>query len=184
MEYSEADDMARALVKQFANATYIHSLVKERFGQSPSIKRISAWRGSFIASDPNYKRSSHNAKPVPADFADTAPTMNKAQLQRHYGVHWSGTIDRWLKEAGVSARRYIPRAGRINYMGRPKPPPQFKKEKDEYELAADVLRKERFPVNRCNDDGKFNANGKYWRVGRNVLTSDEMMEKAERYGKL
>lgn len=181
MEQNEAEDMARALVRQFANATYIHSLVKERFGHSPSIKRISAWRRHYITSDPSYKRTSHNSKPVPDDFADMAPTMNKAQLQRHYGVHWSGTIDRWLKEAGVTARRYISRTGRINYMGRPKPPPQFKKEKDYYEMAADVLRRERFPVNRCNNDGSYNLNGKYWRVGRTVLEPDQLVEKADKY---
>ncbi len=186
MEYKNAEEMARALVKQYTSATYIRSLVMERFGECPSTKRIAAWRSHFITSDPTYRRTSHNAKPLPSDFAEIAPTMTKSQLMRHYGVLWSGTIDRWLSEANTHSRRWVnrPKPGRINMMGRVKPAPEFKKTKDDYEIAADILRRERFPVNRCNEDGSFNINGKFWRVGRTVLNGEQMMEKAERYGRV
>lgn len=182
MEYENAEDMARALVRSHASASHIRSLVMAKFGECPSTKRIAAWRSHFITSDPGYKRTSHNAKPIPDDFRQIAPTMTKAQLRAHYDVHWSGTIDRWLAEAGVTARKFIPRANRLSLMGRPKAAMELKRQKTDYEIAADVLRRERFPVNRCNEDGSYNLTGKYWRVGRNIYTPEELIQKARRYG--
>lgn len=182
MGYQNAEEMARALVREHASATYIRSLVIAQFGECPSSKRIAGWRSDFIKNDPAYKRTSHNAKPIPDDFRQIAPTMTKAQLRKHYRVHWSGTIDRWLEETGVQARKFIPKGNRLSLMGRPKAAMELKRQKNDYEVAADVLRRERFPVNRCNEDGSYNLNGKYWRIGRNVYTPEELIKKAERYG--
>lgn len=182
MEYQNAEEMARELVRKHASAAYVRALVAEKFIKPPSLKRIAEWRSDFINNDPTYKRSSHNAKPLPDDFRQVAPTMTKRELQRHYGVHWCGTIDRWLSEAGVQARKFIPRANRLSMMGRPKAAVEIKRQKTDYEIAADVLRRERFPVNRCNQDGSYNLTGKYWRVGRNIYTPEELIQKAKRYG--
>lgn len=178
----ELKQEAERLVREHSSASYVRQLILDKFGQTLSIKTISALRGVYLRSDPEYRRSSHNAKTIPDDFAQVAPTMTKAQLQRHYGILWTGTIDRWLKEANVNARKFIPQRNRLSMMGRVKATPKFERSRDEYEIAADTLRKERFPVNRCNDDGSFNVNGKYWRVGRNILTGEEMLKKASRYG--
>lgn len=182
MEHKDPEEMARVLVREYASAAFVRKLVVDKFGKSPSMKRIAGWRSDYINNDPSYKRTSHNAKPLPDDFRQIAPTMTKRELQLHYRVHWSGTIDRWLAEAGVQARKFIPRANRLSLMGRPKAAMELKRQKTDYEIAADVLRRERFPVNRCNEDGSYNLNGKYWRVGRNIYTPEEMIQKAKRYG--
>lgn len=185
MEYQTPEQMARALVKEYSSAIYIRSLVMKQFGQSPSVNRIAALRSHHVTINEKGRRISHNAKPVPEDFAKVAQTMTKAELARHYKVLWSGTIDRWLEEVGVHARKFVPVKNRISRMGKIANH-QFgiTHQKSECDEAADVLRRERFPVNRCNADGKFNANGKFWRVGRNILSKEEMMEKAQRYGRV
>ncbi len=184
MQYDDATAMAYALVREHGTPAYVQKLVKAAFGTAPSIKRIAQMRADYVNNDPTYRRSSYNAQPIPEDFAEVAPTMCKYQLLRHYGVKWSGTIDRWCKESGVEAKKYVaPKRNRLSMMGRVHVPAEFVKPKDEYEVAADVLRKERYPVNRCNDNGLYNATGKFWRVGRNVLTPEQLLEKAERYGR-
>lgn len=181
MDYQTPEEMAAALVREHSSSSYIRSLIVAQFGKSPTVRVISAMRSVFIRSDPAYKRSSHNARPIPSDFAQMAAVMTKADLQKHYRVMWSGTIDRWLKDTGTQAKQYIPKANPIHAMGRPKPSFQLSKQKNDYEVAADTLRRQRFLVNRCNEDGSYNLNGKYWRVGRNVITADELMHKASRY---
>ena len=184
MQYDDATAMAYALVREHGTPAYVQKLVKDAFGTAPSLKKIAQMRADYVNNDPSYRRTSYNAQPIPEDFAEVAPTMCKYQLLRHYGVKWSGTIDRWCKEAGIEAKKYVaPRKNRLSMMGRVHVPAEFVKPKDEYEIAADVLRKERFPVNRCNDNGLYNATGKFWRVGRNVLTPEQLLEKAERYGR-
>ena len=181
MDYQSTTEMAEALVREHSSASYIRSLIIERFGKSPTIKKIAAMRGAYLRSQPDYRRSSHNCRPIPTDFADKARVMTKAELQKHYGVRWNGTIDRWLKDVGVQAKQYIPKANPIHAMGRPKPSFQVTKQKDDYEVAADTLRRQRFLVNRCNQDGSYNLTGLYWRVGRNVITASELIQKASRY---
>jgi len=181
MDYRSTTEMAQALVREHSSASYIRSLIIERFGKSPTIKKIAAMRGVYLRSQPDYKRSSHNSRPIPDDFAQMARGMTRAELQRHYGVKWSGTIERWLKDVGVEPKQYIAKANPIHAMGRPKPSFQVSKQKDDYEVAADTLRRQRFLVNRCNQDGSYNLTGKYWRVGRNVITASELIEKAARY---
>ena len=47
-----------------------------------------------------------NRKPLPADFAQLAPTMFHYELKRHYQAKCD-TIKRWLKETGTTPRHYI-----------------------------------------------------------------------------
>lgn len=191
MEYPDPEAMVKALVKEHSNMYVIRQMVRDAFGTSPSIPRISAFRGAYLrevngtqGSRYSYRPVPYNAKPMPEDFAKIAPTMNKSELQRHYQVKWSGTIDRWLKEAGVQARKFIPHKGRIHRMGMvpSKGLVTLERVKDPDEVAADILRKERFPVNRCNENGSFNANGKFWRIGINVYTKEGIIERAKKYG--
>ncbi len=129
--------------------------------------------------------SKFKALPVPDDFAELAPTMFNAELARHYGSSYK-TIRRWLTEAGVEAKHYKPRPQRGSKAARSMAnilPRQIIKTnvKSIYDEAADALRRERFPVNRCNEKGSFNPKGKFWRVGWSVLTGDELLERAARY---
>lgn len=191
MDYPDPEAMVKELVKAHSNMYVIRQMVRDKFGTSPSIPRITAFRGAYLRTVNgtegkrySYRPTPHNARPVPDDFAKIAPTMNKSELAKHYDVKWSGTIDRWLKESSVEARRYIPHKGRIHRMGMvpSKGIVTLERVKEPDEVAADILRKERFPVNRCNEDGNFNMNGKFWRVGLNVYTPSELVKKAEKYG--
>ena len=183
MEYPDAETMARALVREHSSIYYVQTLVKEVFSDPPSLRKIEKMRSEYVKTDPEFRRSSHNARAIPDDFKQTAPLMNKNQLARHYKVKWSGTIDRWLKEAGVEARVYIPPAKRLSMMGQPRKNDMVPERiKDYDEIAADILRRERFLVNRCNEDGRFNLTGKFWRVGMNIYSKEALIEKAEKYG--
>lgn len=191
MDYPDPETMVKELVKEHSNMYVIRQMVRDKFGKSPSIPRISAFRGAYLRTVNgtegkrySYRPVPHNARPVPDDFERIAPTMNKSELARYYQVKWSGTIDRWLKESGAEARKFIPHKGRIHRMGMvpSKGIVSLERVKDDDEVAADVLRKERFPVNRCNEDGKFNLNGKFWRVGLNIYTPSELVERAKKYG--
>ena len=78
------------------------------------------------------------------------------------------------------------RSNALSRMGRSYSPMNLSK-LNTYDLcdeAADILRRERFPVNKCNENGSFNMNGKFFRVGINVLNRDELIAKANRYKKI
>lgn len=46
-----------------------------------------------------------NLRPMPADFAEVAPTMNRSQLCGHYKTG-NNYISRWFKEAGIPPRQH------------------------------------------------------------------------------
>ena len=47
--------------------------------------------------------------------------------------------------------------------------------------AADVLRAERWAVYRCDEKGKADLKGRYWRAGNVILSPDDLLAKADRY---
>lgn len=126
-------------------------------------------------------------RPVPADFMQVAPTMTKAGLFRHYRCS-DRVVARWLAETGVQCLVYIPNPPR-----KPSAPPKLRQvpgakprqitqtNKTMFDLAADVLRRERFHVHRCNERGGFDLKGQYWRCGYSVLTDDELLARAAKY---
>lgn len=121
-------------------------------------------------------------KPVPAGFAAVAPTMLKADLKVHYGVGHN-TLDRWLKEAGVRAKTE-PRKSVVQRDLRPSRSPgvvnvvRFHNYGPE-DQAADVLRR-LGPVYRCNERGRADDRGAFWRIGNVVVDGDELMARAAR----
>lgn len=124
--------------------------------------------------------------PIPADFAQVAPTMGIMALSQHYKICHK-TIKRWVILSGVQPKPFNPkergpytrRARTVtNILLRQIVKPTVKSIYDE---AADALRRERFPVNRCNEKGSFNPKGDFWRVGWSVLTGDELLQRAARY---
>lgn len=154
-----------------------------------SKKRVKRWRAiSGVQPKP-----AQVAQPVPADFAQVAPTMIRTELEHHYGVSHS-KIARWIAESGVRPLRicdipierqtkYKPRFGRA--AGSP-----YRVLNDQrvgvrsmYDDAADTLRRERFIVYRCDERGRADAKGEYWRSGNTLLTPDELLMRAKRYEK-
>lgn len=131
-------------------------------------------------------------KPAPEGFAAIAPTLSITALCKQYGVNHR-CIKRWLEEAGTYSKPYIaappkPRERRVSNpgamskMGRvngSKLAPT--RVKSIYDEAADVLRRERFLVNRCNERGGYDPKGKFWRVGWSTCTPDELLVRAARY---
>lgn len=125
---------------------------------------------------------------LPDGFAMTAPTMAHYELMAHYGVS-KGVISRWLDETGTKPLRRAP-------VIKPKPFHVstrtdggrgsnfvFTKTWTEYDLAADELRRNGWPVYHCDERGRANEKGKFWRAGNVVCTPDELLTRAERYRK-
>ena len=126
---------------------------------------------------------SHNMKPVPDDFHEVAPRKTKAELKRYYDIKYDKTLTRWLQITGITPRKFVPHHNRLSQMGRVHSTMNIYKinTTDMYDEAVDIIRRERFPVNRCNEDGSYNATGKFYRVGITVLTKEQLLERAERY---
>ena len=113
-------------------------------------------------------------KHPPACFKANAPIMSKSSLAGRYQV-CSATVNRWLDETGLTAKPYqTPIFHKKQSKPADIPPPR--RDSPE-ELAADYLRKW-MPVSRCNETGKSVDGGKWWRVGRLVLDSGELVERA------
>ena len=150
---------------------------------------------------------SHRIRPIPDDFVQNRARMTWRALQAHYGAG-SRTIERWIKELGLPAKANLPPpkprltlpadfaelapsmsktslgeyfnasqkvierppVGKMALRGWASdiPPPRRESPED---IAADYLRKWQ-PVSRHSD-------GKMWFVGRLVLTSQELIDKAE-----
>lgn len=131
-------------------------------------------------------------RPAPADFARVAPTMSINALSAHYKINARG-IKRWIEETGVASKPYIasppkPRERRVSNPGAMSKMGRVNgsklapiRVKSIYDEAADVLRRERFLVNRCNERGGYDPQGKFWRVGWSTCTPDELLVRAARY---
>ena len=103
----------------------------------------------------------------PADFAELAPSMSKKSLGEYFNASQK-VIERWLCEAGVSAKPRPP-GSKMALQGWASdiPPPRRESPED---IAADYLRKW-MPVSRHTTKG-------LWFVGRVVLNSQELIDKA------
>lgn len=125
-------------------------------------------------------------KPMPADFAEVAPTMTIMALRRHYNAMYSGTVERWLKEADTHCMAYVaipPRRNVYNISPTASRSTSSRmnltRNTDIYDIAASELA--RFaPVYRCTATGKADVAGKFWRIGQTVVTPAELLERAER----
>lgn len=124
-------------------------------------------------------RSRHTK--IPADFAEIAPKITRNQACQRYGVGGK-TVRLWEQSTGsfcMSAD--IARQERAAAKMRPVKLSSAKAEI--CEKAMSLLRKERWIVFPCNADGAFEHCNTHWRVGRLVLTFEEMILKAKRYDK-
>jgi hypothetical protein len=135
-------------------------------------------------------------RPMPDDFVEKHATMAIPALAKHYRA-CKTVIGRWAAEAGVTRKlgarltRRTPKPFVRVEPEKPKAPvvlkakfapvDRLRRDASRAGQAADYLR--RFgPVARCDAKGRYAENGTHWRRGSNVLTADEVIERAERNG--
>lgn len=143
---------------------------------------------------PFNQQANVNLRPPPPNFAKIAPTMVEAELRKHCGCSFE-TLKRWLRETGVKPMRYAewralnpvkkpvkprkPSRGAIHAIGLPS---HIQNERIHtiHDIAAKTLARYA-PTYRCNERGKVDVVGAFFRHGMTVLTPDELLAKAERY---
>lgn len=154
--------------------------LKKHYGASERIVRRWCDEASITKSF-RVGRPGCGRRPMPDDFTQLAPTMCRMDLSRHYRAS-SELIMRWIRETGVNAKPYIPTPPTVTRTPQPR---KLKlapsRVRSIYDEAADDLRRERFPVNRCDEKGLFDPKGDYWRVGWSVLTPDDLLLRAAKY---
>ena len=129
-------------------------------------------------------------RPAPKDFAATGPTMIRKELMAHYRCNHD-TLARWIAETKVWPKVWeaprkdpAPVAYRQPVTFRNNPRALIHRDirqTDMYDDAADVIRRERFAVYRCNERGVYDPKGASWRVGISILTPDELLQRADKY---
>lgn len=128
-----------------------------------------------------YKAPVYNRRPIPDDFRAAAQVMHKTKLIEHYKTS-DDVMSRWIRESGIRPANYVPRPMLLARMGHAhKVSVNTVRHTSIYDEAADALRRERFPVNRCNDRGGYDPEGRFWRVGWSTVTPDELLTRAAKY---
>lgn len=176
-------DFAEMASKMAQRALVVHYKVDKRT-IARWTKETGAKPTSLYSRPPRFLR--------PADFVAIAQTMSQRSLADHYGVK-RGVVARWVEETGVTPPRVAPDRKYTKPPKRAKPAAlnitwdrgkaqhDDLRRIDQYDIAADVLRRQRFIVYRCGPTGKFLEKGLSWRVGSTVVTPDELLERAARY---
>ena len=118
-----------------------------------------------------------------ADLAERAKEMHVSALARHYGVT-APTMTKTLRKRGIVAAKppkYIPRPNAKRaapYKLIPHATPfTNRRVKSSADLAAEFLQRE-CAVYHCDDIGRPDPKGKFYRRGRAVLTPDEVIARA------
>ena len=136
-----------------------------------SMKTIRKWEAATNTfKEKTLPRFTPPKRPLPSDFAQSAGKMNFSQLVKHYQSS-RATVKRWIAESQATPKKWI------NF-GTPKAQPiPLAKQNYEHERAANYLRKY-MAVSPCNADGKYEQDGSHYRVGFNVMTREQTIEKA------
>lgn len=124
-------------------------------------------------------------RPVPDDFIANAPTMTRADGSRRWNTGYD-ILARWSEETGVKFMTLSRQAMRSKHFSLAPTGGRgtnftHTKASSIYDLAADEIRRQRFAVHRCDERGRYQEGGRFWRVGQIVLTPEELLERAERY---
>lgn len=134
-----------------------------------------------------------NIKPVPDDFLSKVKGMTATDLVRHYKVS-RPVVKRWCRETGTAPKAYDKsRAARMQRRRelsvvhvasgiRATKLRDDVRNMDIYDIAADKLRRI-CPVHRCNERGGYDPKGRFWRVGWNVISPDELLMRADKMEK-
>lgn len=118
----------------------------------------------------------------PDDFLSVLHRLGSQGAAKHFNASLS-TVTRWRREAGMVLHE---RARRVRSGGLPKQrglicSGLLQRDVTLPGQAADFLR-QYGSVHRCNENGKPDSKGKFWRRNFSVLTDDELMGRAERLG--
>lgn len=148
--------------------------------------------GVPVAATGGFPYNRQVATPIPADFAELAAKLTANGLVDHYRHHLR-VIKRWFAETGIQpfvrkAQKQEPprRPRRVQAYAGPKSAftGTLRRDHSTEGRAADVLRKYA-PVYRCGERGGIPEDQElltHWRYGAAVLTRDELIERAKRYG--
>lgn len=159
------------------------TMLKQHYGVGDD--RLRTWlRVSGIpAASPQFTKR----RQAPDDLAELARTMTVTQIANHYRCYW-GTAKRWLEEAGIeagAASQPVPAKGASGgFVFRGHAAVRQARDMRMYSVhdqAADVLRRERFVVFRCDERGRADQKGAHWRIGNTLLTPDELLARADKY---
>ncbi len=127
-------------------------------------------------------------RPAPGNWEQLCSMHTAAELVRLLQAD-AKVIKRWIAETEIEPVPYI-RKGIIPINRKPNPLKQMgaphkaiirDKPRSIWDDAADVLRAERWAVFRCDEKGKADQKGRYWRAGMVILTPDDLLQRADRY---
>jgi len=117
-------------------------------------------------------------RPVPVDFVAAAAINSRVQLGTLYRA-CDKTIKRWFAETGARTKPSV-----AQHWTKPEVrlqrPETDNRPHTIYSQAARTLGKFG-PVYHCDENGKANPAGKFWRIGRVVADGDELLRRAARY---
>lgn len=126
-------------------------------------------------------------RPAPADWEQLCAKHTAAELRRLLQADIK-VIKRWIKETEIEPvpfdrKGIIPpnrRPNLLKQMGTPHKAIIRDKPRSIWDDAADVLR-HYGPVYRCDERGRADQKGRYWRAGMVILTPDDLLSRADRY---
>lgn len=181
----------RAAPEDFAEIAATKTIYRLQKHYEVGERMIKRWmRETGITPTRKTGRIPHNRRPMPEDFREVAPHRTHRALCDYYKCSRGKIID-WLKEAGVATAGYTP----VERTARPAPRPFIFRGHSKtlhhadlrtitmFDQAADELRRERFVVYRCNERGRYDEKGDFWRLGNTLLTPDELLKRADKYRK-
>lgn len=153
-------------------------------------KRINAWLAATGIKPHDWKQSRPwQQRPVPEDFEEVAPGLSRNQIVEHYNTS-APAVDRWLAATGITPRPPVSHGFRnikgnvsslrqvFRFARGAEPHVKALRNYDKYDEAADFMR-HYGPCYRCDENGKANERGKFWRFGNVVMDREELLERAE-----
>lgn len=154
------------------------------------VKRVDIWLAATGISALDWKVSRPwQQRPMPDDFEEVAPDMSRNQLVEHYQTSLVA-VDRWLAATGITPRPPVSHGFRnikgnvsslrqvFRFARGAEPHVKALRNYDKYDEAADFMR-HYGPCYRCDENGKANERGKFWRFGNVVMDREELLERAE-----
>lgn len=168
----------RPLPADFAEVAKGMSINQIKAHYKAGARAVMRWRDEANHQPINQGKRGGRFRPVPDDFELMAKSLSRYGLEEHYGTGYQ-VISRWMKETGIMPHKPNPKADKF-FAERMHASIAPTRSGSRHELAADTVRKYA-PVYRCNQNGSYNPSGSWWRVGWNVLTPDELIDRAAMY---
>ena len=170
------DDYVEMAAKMHRNQLMLHYGADERM--------LGRWARKTGVKPIPFARPGADAKAdvIPADFAEQAKVKTMTGLRQHYHTD---KVKEWIKRTGIkplTAGEYVKmQNAKRKERERIRVSNKVKVRIDVvHEVAAKTLARYA-PTYRCNERGKVDVVGAFFRHGMTVLTPDELLAKAERY---